>query len=71
MVNKSLSQKIIRLLAKHKPKKIVYLEEYDQLETARLREKQIKGWTRAKKEKLNKKGEKRQSRELEDLLYFL
>jgi len=37
---------------KHKPTRIVYLEEYDNLEEARAREKQIKGWTRAKKEKL-------------------
>jgi putative endonuclease len=37
---------------KHKPKRIVYLEEYENLEQARLREKQIKGWTRKKKEKL-------------------
>jgi len=39
---------------KHKPKRIVYLEEYDNLEQARIREKQIKGWTREKKEKLIK-----------------
>jgi putative endonuclease len=38
--------------AKHIPKKVVYMEEYETLEEARLREKQIKGWTRAKKEKL-------------------
>lgn len=37
---------------KHKPKRVAYLEEYDNLEEARLREKQIKGWTRQKKEKL-------------------
>jgi len=37
---------------KHKPKELVYLEEYKNLEEARLREKQIKGWTRKKKEKL-------------------
>ena len=40
--------------SKHKPRKLLYLEEYDDLEEARLREKQIKGWTRAKKEKLIK-----------------
>lgn len=34
------------------PKKLVYSEEYESLEEARLREKQIKGWTRAKKQKL-------------------
>jgi putative endonuclease len=38
--------------SKHKPIDLVYLEEYDSLEQARLREKQIKGWTRIKKEKL-------------------
>jgi len=40
--------------SKHKPKKVAYLEEYDNLEEARRREKQIKGWTRNKKEKLIK-----------------
>lgn len=38
----------------HKPEKVVYLEEYDDLEEARMREKQLKGWTRKKKEKLIK-----------------
>ncbi len=38
--------------AKHKPQKVVYLEEYENFEEARLRERQIKGWTRKKKEKL-------------------
>lgn len=38
--------------AKHGVKKLVYLEEYENLEEARLREKQLKGWTRIKKEKL-------------------
>lgn len=38
--------------AKHGVKKLAYLEEYDDLEQARLREKQIQGWTRKKKEKL-------------------
>ena len=38
--------------SKHKPKKLAYLEEYNNLEEARRREKQIKGWTRKKKEKL-------------------
>lgn len=37
---------------KHKPKTIAYLEEYNNLDEARRREKQIKGWTRKKKEKL-------------------
>ncbi|MBU1075193.1 GIY-YIG nuclease family protein [Patescibacteria group bacterium] len=38
--------------ARHRPKELVYIEEYENLEEARLREKQIKGWTRQKKEKL-------------------
>jgi putative endonuclease len=38
--------------AKHGVKKLAYLEEYENLEEARLREKQLKGWTRIKKEKL-------------------
>jgi len=41
-----------RYTAKHKPKKVVYIEEFDNLEGARLRERQLKGWTREKKEKL-------------------
>lgn len=40
--------------AKKKPEKLVYLEEYEDLQMARRREKQIKGWTRIKKEKLIK-----------------
>lgn len=38
----------------HKQKALVYLEEYETFDEARLREKQIKGWTRIKKEKLIK-----------------
>ena len=38
--------------AKHKPERVAYLEEYEDLEVARRREKHIKGWTRAKKEQL-------------------
>ncbi len=38
--------------ARHKPKEIVYLEEYENIQEARRREKQIKGWTRSKKQKL-------------------
>lgn len=41
-----------KFTSKHKVKKLVYLEEYDNLEEARRREQQIKGWTRNKKEKL-------------------
>ena len=37
---------------RHGVKKLVYLEEYEDLEEARLREKQIHGWTREKKERL-------------------
>lgn len=38
--------------SRHPVKKIVYCEEYENLEEARRREKQIKGWTRIKKERL-------------------
>ena len=38
--------------AKHGVKKLVHLEIYNDLDEARYREKQIKSWTRAKKEKL-------------------
>ena len=38
--------------ALHKPIKLVYIEEYDDLESARLRERQIKGWRQSKKLKL-------------------
>ena len=37
---------------KYKPKKLVYLEEYDDLEQARRRERQIKKWSQEKKRKL-------------------
>lgn len=40
--------------AKHGVKMLAYLEEFDSFEGASLREKQLKGWTRAKKEKLIK-----------------
>jgi len=40
--------------SRHKPKELVYLEEYEDIEQARRREKQIQGWTRVKKEKLIK-----------------
>ena len=39
---------------KHGVKKLVYVEEYDNFGEASLREKQIKGWTREKKENLLK-----------------
>ncbi len=38
--------------AKHGVKRMAYIEEFDHFEEASLREKQIKGWTREKKEKL-------------------
>ena len=41
-----------RFTSKHKPRAVVYMEEFENLEQARMREKQIKGWTREKKEKL-------------------
>lgn len=37
---------------KHTPEMVVYMEEYEDLGQARNREKQIKGWSRVKKEKL-------------------
>lgn len=40
--------------AKHGTKGLVYVEEYESFEEASLREKQLKGWTRKKKEKLIK-----------------
>lgn len=36
----------------HPPKELVYMEEYEDYEEACLREKQLKGWSREKKEKL-------------------
>jgi len=41
-----------RYTSKHKPKAVVYLEVYEDFEQARLRERQIKGWVRKKKERL-------------------
>jgi len=38
--------------AKHGFKKIAYIEEHDDFENARRREKQIKDWSRLKKQKL-------------------
>jgi len=40
--------------AKHPVRRLVYLEEYEDLELARIRERQIHGWSRIKKEKLIK-----------------
>lgn len=38
--------------AEHGVKRMAYIEEHADLETARIREKQIKDWSRDKKEKL-------------------
>lgn len=38
--------------SKHKAKKLAYLEEHEDLEVARRREKQIKDWSQKKKLKL-------------------
>lgn len=38
--------------AKHGVKKLVYMEEHDNLETARIREKQVKDWSQKKKRNL-------------------
>ena len=37
---------------KHLPVQLVYYEEYDRIDTAFYREKQIQGWSRKKKEAL-------------------
>lgn len=37
---------------KHLPVKLIYLEEYDRIDDAFYREKQIQGWTHKKKEAL-------------------
>ena len=37
---------------KHHPVKLVYFEEFDRIDNAYYREKQIKGWSRKKKEAL-------------------
>lgn len=44
-----------KFTAKHGVKKLVYIELYDDFDCARYREKQIKNWSREKKEKLIKK----------------
>ena len=36
----------------HKPVKLVYFEEFDRMDAAYAREKQIQGWTRRKKKAL-------------------
>ena len=41
-----------RYTSKHGVIKLVYVEEHDDLETARRREKQIKDWNRRKKQNL-------------------
>jgi putative endonuclease len=41
-----------RYTAKHGVKRIVYIEEHTDLEIARNRERQVKGWSQAKKRKL-------------------
>jgi len=43
-----------RYTANHGVKRLAYFEEYENFEEASLREKQLKGWTREKKEKLIK-----------------
>ena len=37
---------------KHLPVELVYFEEYDRIDTAFFREKQVQGWSRKKKEAL-------------------
>lgn len=38
--------------ARHRPKQIVYYEIFKKFDDARRREKQLKGWSQAKKKKL-------------------
>ncbi len=38
--------------ARHKPRKLVYLEEYDDFRQAKRRERQVKDWSQKKKRKL-------------------
>jgi len=40
--------------SKHGVKRVVYIEEHENIEEARNRERQVKDWSRAKKEKLIK-----------------
>ena len=51
-----MEQHISRLGSKYTRKygfkKLVYFEEFTEIENARLRERQIKGWSQAKKQKL-------------------
>ena len=49
---KHLSKLGAKYTRKHKPKRVAYMEEYENFEEASFREKQIQGWTRVKKEKL-------------------
>lgn len=42
---------------KHKPIKLVYYEEFDRIDEAYYREKQVQGWSRKKKEALINGGE--------------
>ncbi|MFA6252936.1 MAG: GIY-YIG nuclease family protein [Patescibacteria group bacterium] len=55
-VSKRLDQHLSGLgskfTAKHGIKKLIYVEEYDDFDCARYREKEIKDWSRIKKEKL-------------------
>lgn len=41
-----------RYTSVHYVKHLAYMEEYESFDQARLRERQIKGWTRVKKQKL-------------------
>ena len=41
-----------KFTSRHKPKEVAYLEEYENLDEARRREKQIKDWNQNKKRKL-------------------
>ena len=53
-VEQHISQLGSKYTAEHGFKKLVYFEEHNDLEIARMREIQIKDWNRKKKEKLIK-----------------
>ena len=51
-IDQHMSGKGSKYTSKHGFKKIVYVEEHNDLEMARKREKQIKDWSKKKKENL-------------------
>ncbi|MDD3773906.1 MAG: GIY-YIG nuclease family protein [Patescibacteria group bacterium] len=51
-LDQHLLQKGSKYTKKHGAKKLVYCEKFNDLEAARIREKQIKNWSQVKKQKL-------------------